>query len=319
MKRIVGIVMLLVALLGLLIAVGGVLVSRTVVDGLGSSLDTTLTLAGDSLDTVGDTLQLTKTSVNQAGSSLDTLAETALNVSKTMSDTQPLMNKVTETATQRIPDSIEAIQKALPDVAEAAGVIDETMRVLDNFALDRQVFGIPLQFDLGIDYQPRVPLDATVLSLGGSLDGVPEELRALESDMVQATENLALVGGNVETIGDDLDLISQTVAEINPLLDQYLDIVDQTKVLLSQAQSDLNEQLGMLQLAITALFVWLGLNQLVPLYLGWTLMTGADVTEEEVREAAEKVVAEASKAAADDDGEGKESGDKDESEADERS
>ena len=145
-KRVLGIVILLVGLLGLLISIGGTIISRSVIDQLGASLETSLTLASDSLDAVDDTLHLTQTSVEQAGASLNTLAETAIIVSTTMNDTQPLLDKVTQSATQQIPDSIESIQMALPDVAEAAGAIDDTLRVLDSFELDRQVFGIPIQF-----------------------------------------------------------------------------------------------------------------------------------------------------------------------------
>ncbi len=289
-KRVLGIAMLLVGAFGLLISIGGVLVSRTVIDQLGVSLETTLTLASDSLDAVEDTLELTKTSVDQAGTSIDTLAVTATNVSTTMNDTQPLLEKVTETATQEIPESIESIQEAIPNVAEAAGAIDDTLRVLDSFELDRRVFGIPIQFDLGIDYQPTAPLDETVLILSESLDGVPEDLRALESDMLLATENLALIGGNIETIAGDLDSISQTVDQISPLLDDYLEIVAQTQELIAQAQTDLGDQLQILQWAVTALFVWLGLNQIVPLYLGWSLVTGDDDSDQKEPTDSEEVV-----------------------------
>jgi len=281
-KRVLGIVMLLVGLFGLLISISGTLASRSVMGALGDSLHTTLTLASDSLDTVNETLMLTKTTVDQAGSSIDTLSETAINVSTTMNDMQPLMDKVTETATGQIPDSIEAIQTAIPDVAEAAGAIDDTLRVLNSFEMDRQIFGIPIQFDLGIDYQPTVPLNTTVLTLGQSLDGVPADLRALEQDMMLASDNLTLIGGNIETIAGDLEQISQTVDEISPLLDQYVDIVAQTQELISQAQSDLEGQMAILQLSVTALFVWLGLNQIVPLYLGWTLLREDESDVEDV-------------------------------------
>lgn len=316
-KRVLGIVILLVGVLGLFISVGGTIVSRTVIDELGASLETTLTLASDSLEAVDDTLHLTQTTVEQAGASLETLAETAVNVSTTMNDTQPLLDKVTQSATQQIPDSIESIQQALPDVAEAAGAIDDTLRVLDSFELDRQVFGIPIQFDLGINYQPSEPLDATVLSLGESLDGVPEDLRSLESDMLKTSENLALIGSNIETIAGDLDSISQTVDEINPLLDQYIDIVAQTQELIAQAQADLGDQLALLQLAVTVLFVWLGLNQIVPFYIGWTLLTGDDDDEEESERKAEKPAEIAADGENDDSSGGQGMKDEDDTEADE--
>ncbi|UCG22809.1 MAG: hypothetical protein JSW55_11560 [Chloroflexota bacterium] len=275
-KRILGVVLILVGLLGLLISIGGLVISRSVIGELGAGLDTTFTLASDSLDTVEDTLLLTKTTIDQASGSLDTLTATAINVSATMNDTQPLMDRVTQSATQELPESIEAIQGAIPDVAEAAGAIDDTLRILDSFEVDRQIFGIPIQFDLGINYQPMAPLNETVLALGGSLDGVPEDLRALEGDMLRASANMAAIGGNIETIAEDLKAISTTVDDIEPLLDQYLDIVAQTQELIAQAQTDLDGQLAQLQLAITALFVWLGLNQIVPFYLGWTLISGGE-------------------------------------------
>lgn len=275
-KRILGIVFLLLGILGSLISIGGLIVSRSVIGELDAGFNTTLALASDSLDTVNDTLLLTQTTIEHAGSSLDTLAETAVNVSTTMNDTQPLLDQVTESATQEIPESIEAIQGAIPDVAEAAGAIDETLRILDSFELDRVIFGIPIQFDLGINYQPTEPLNETVLALGGSLDGVPEDLRALEGDMMRASANLARIGSNIETIAGDLEAISATVDDIEPLLDQYLEIVAQTQDLIAQAQTDLNNQLALLQLAITALFVWLGLSQIVPFYLSWTLLASGD-------------------------------------------
>lgn len=283
-KRTLGIVLLLVGLVGLLISVGGFIISRSVLDGLGASLQTTLSLAEDSLDTVNDTLVLTKTTIDQASTSLDTLAETATNVSVTMNDTQPMLDRVTQSATKEIPTSVESIQEAIPTVAEAAGAIDDTLTVLNSFELDRQIFGIPIQFDLGIDYQPTVPLDDTVLSLGQSLEGMPENLRALEGDMVRTSDNLARISGNIESIASDLEAISGTVDEIEPLIEQYIDIVGQTQELITEAQTDLADQLGLLQLAFMALFIWLGLNQIVPLYMGWTLLTGTGTADSRTAE-----------------------------------
>ena len=92
-KRILGIVFLLLGILGLLISIGGLIVSRSVIGELDAGFNTTLALASDSLDTVNDTLLLTQTTIEHAGSSLDTLAEKAVNVSTTMNDTQPLLDR----------------------------------------------------------------------------------------------------------------------------------------------------------------------------------------------------------------------------------
>ena len=151
-KKILGVVMLLVAVIGLAISAFGIVTSRELFEDIALRLDNTLSLAADSLDTVTDTLILTKTTVSQVESSLETVGDTALELSQTIDNTQPLMNQITTVSTQELPDSLEAVQASIPDIAEAAGAIDDTLLLLDSFAVDRQIFGVPIQFDLGVDY-----------------------------------------------------------------------------------------------------------------------------------------------------------------------
>lgn len=275
-KRILGVIFILIAVTGLIISVGGVMVSRQAISDLGTSLETTLELTADSLDNVHETLLLTKVAIHQVGAGLDTVGDTAINVSSTISSTNPLMAQVTQVAARDVPDSLESIEQAIPDVAEAAGAIDETLRLLDSFKLERQIFGIPIEFDLGINYQPEAALDDTVRELGTSLDGVPESLRSLEANLGVASENLSVVGQNLEVVAGDLEQLNSTVKEIEPIIDEYIRISTETSDLIRDTRSQFDGQLQRLQLAVMAIFVWIGLNQLVPLYMAWMLLTARD-------------------------------------------
>jgi methyl-accepting chemotaxis protein len=272
-KRIVGVVFLLIGILGLVISIAGFVLIRQAIDEIGAGLESTMDLTLNSLETVSETLVLTKDTVGQVGTSLDTVGQVASNVSETISVTKPALDQVTVVATEDVPSSLEQVQQALPDVAEAAGAIDSTLRLLDSFELQREIFGIPISFDLGIDYNPEESLDEAVLVLGQSLDGVPQSLRGLQVNLEAAGENLEVIGQNLDVISEDLDQMNMLVADFGPLIDDYLRLVSDTEELIRDTKGKLADQVATAKTLASAVFVWLAVFQIVPLYLAYGLLT----------------------------------------------
>lgn len=272
-RRIIGIAMLFIGIAGIALAIFGVLLSRQAIENISSGLENALQLTSESLTTVNNTLLLTKNTLGQVEEALDTVGITALSVSSTLHDTEPLFEQVTQVAARDVPESLETLQSGLPNVAEAAGAIDDALKLLSTFQFERSVFGIPLSFDLGVDYEPDAPLDATVLQLNQGLEGVPDNLRALESDLAIANQNLTTIGDNVQTIAVDLERINQSLAEFSPLVDDYIGLVATTNDLVNETREDLAIQLETAEIVATILFVWIGLSQIVPLYLAWELIS----------------------------------------------
>jgi len=280
-KKFLGVLMLIIALTGLAISAFGIVTSRQLFGNVGRGLEDTLTIASDSLGTVKETLLLTKTTVGQVEGSLVTVGDTAIELSDSISNTEPLLDQVTQVATQDVPESLEAIENAIPDIAEAAGAIDDTLRLLDAFQLDRQIFGVPIRFDLGVDYKPEENLDETVNQLGAGLDGVPESLRGLETNMATVSLNLSNIGGNILTISEDLENINERVGEIEPLIDDYIELIEETNLLVNDTKSNIAQFIDAISLITMVLFIWMGLNQIVPLYLAWTIFVGKNDDEPE--------------------------------------
>jgi ABC-type transporter Mla subunit MlaD len=272
-KRILGVLFLLIGLSGLALSVVGVIIGRQVIEEVGTGVDQALILTNDTLDTVGQTLLVTKDVMSKIDGGIETAGSTAINLSKTLSETRPMLGQIAQVISEDVPEGIESMQTALPDVAEAAGAIDDALRVLDSFQVERQIFGVPISFDLGVDYNPENPLDETVLQLGESLEGLPNNLRNLQLHIDVANDNLATIGQNVESIAADLTLISESTGEIEPLIDEYIRIVTETGDLVRQARSSIGDQLELAELILTLLFVWIGLNQAIPLYLSWNMLT----------------------------------------------
>lgn len=282
-RRIVGLLLLVAGLTGVALSIGGVIIGRRLVDNAGSSLDNSLTLTSQSLDTVEDTLVLAKETVGDVNEGLVTVEETALHVGGTISETQPLLDQVTQVASEDVPESLEALQEAMPDVAEAAAVIDDTLVTLNDFRIDESFLGLEIQYDLGINYAPAVPLDESVDQIGSSLEGLPERLRSLNANLNVANENLETVSQDIFAISRDLETINDRIAEVDPLLNEYIRIVTDANDGIRQGRTNVSTQLEQIKLALTIVMIWLGLTQLAPLYLGWELLTDQRSKQEETQ------------------------------------
>lgn len=278
-RKLIGLVLLLVGLGGVALAIFGYTQVDTTVDTIAESLDGTLGLTADSLNTVEDTLVLAQTTIEDVNEGLVTVEDTAVSLSQTIRESKPLLEQVSQIASVDAPESIESVQAAIPGVAEVAGVVDDTLIILNNFAIDENILGFPIQYDLGVNYQPEQPFDETVTELGASLDGLPEQLRSLEPSLNVASDNLTEVSSNILTISTDLGTINDRIAEVDPLLTEYIVIVNDLDQTLTETQATLNAQLQTAKMVLKVVMIWLALMQFSLLYLGYDLLTRIDKSD----------------------------------------
>lgn len=278
-RRILGLIILLTALA---ILGGSIYAAVYVGDALaqlGASIHNNLTLAAESLDTARNTLTLSRDTFSDVNGGLGTAVAATANASRTVGDSRPLIDNVGVVVTQEVPEAVEGIQNALPNMIEVAGVIDGTLRTLSSIGIDRTInlpFGgsIPLQFDLGIDYAPAVPFDNSLRGFQASLEGLPESMRGLETDLQTTSANLGALATDLQAASDNLGVINNRVGEVLPLIDQYLALADQASVAIDRVDANIEAQLEVLRLGAVAGLVFLALSQLAPLYLGWEMLTG---------------------------------------------
>jgi hypothetical protein len=109
------------------------------------------------------------------------------------------------------------------------------------------------------------------------MEGLSDDLRALEPSLVLADENLAAIGTNMETIAGNLETLQTDMEGALPLLDEYITLVEDTNETVGRAQLRLGGELERLKLQLTIFFAWITLYQLVPLTLGWYLVSGRRV------------------------------------------
>lgn len=271
--------MLLTALAILVVSLLGAITVGDAIRNLTSGIQSTLALTSDGLATARGSILLAQGTITDVGAALDTAVTTTGNLSTTVLETKPLLENVRTVTTQEVPDNLESIQTALPSIIQVASVIDTTLTRLANFGIDQQLqlplgVTVPLQFDLGIDYNPEVPFADSMRQLQTSLDGLPESLRALEGDLTTTVDNVGVLSSDLSATSTSLSAVNDRIAELGPMMDEYVRLIDDLTATMGDVQERVEGQLDMIATGATILFVLLALSQLAPLYLGFELLSG---------------------------------------------
>jgi len=273
-RRMLGFVILLIGLLGLALSIAGAIQSRRLIDHAGRELEKNLALTSQSLGTVQETLRLAQTAASQANEGLDTVEHTIIDLSHTISQTRPLLDEVAQVVSHDVPDSLETLETTVPDIAQAAAIVDDTLRTLSDLRFEQTIFGFSINFDLGIEYAPQVSLEESMNQLGDSLEGIAPRLRGMEVHIETTDGNLETISQDMMAISRDLEVINSSVAQVVPLLDDYVRLVTEANDAVEQTRANLSRQLDAAKWVTTGIMVWLGLTQLAPLYLAAELITG---------------------------------------------
>lgn len=273
-RRLIGILLLIIALGGVAFSVVGARLGHQLVDRVTANFTQTLLQTTESLEIVSDTLVLAKISIADVNAVVTTAETTAENLADTVSDTRPLLSQIAVVASEQVPNNLETIQEAFPSLEQVAGVIDRTLVTLNSFRIDEEIFGFNIQYDLGIDYEPEIPFDQSVRELSEGLEGIPESLRAMEAYITITSDNLETVSQDIKTLADDLETVNGRLTEFDPILDEYLVLITNINDSSRQMRAQIEEEAVNVKNGITFGMIWLALTQIAPLYLGWELVTG---------------------------------------------
>lgn len=194
-RRILGIILLLVGLFGLALSIAGLVIGRQLVDDAIGNVDANLALTAQTLDTVEDTLVLSRDTVADLNDGLSTVQTTTRNLSQTINETQPLIDQVGIVAGQDVPESLEAIQETVPNLVEVASAVDDTLLALSQLKLEETIpiINYTIDLNLGVEYEPEMRFDQSIAQIGESLEGMPGRMRSLQVYIDVANENLTLI------------------------------------------------------------------------------------------------------------------------------
>jgi methyl-accepting chemotaxis protein len=269
-KRILGFIIILTAILGLVTCLIAIVAGLPVLDRVAAGIDNNITSIGGTLDTVSETLRFAQDTSSQVTVGLNTAEISVLNTAMILSQTRPLLSNAGEIVTVDVAGSLDQVQATIPTVAQLASNVDKTLSLLSKVDI--------LGYKLGIDYNPDVPLAQSITAIGNSLNGIPDKLRSMSSSMNATNQALDTTAINLNTIGSNLHDINASFSKFSGLFGTYLQNTTAIKQRLLATQNELRNDLQFIKTGLFIFIAWLALTQLAPLYVGVSLLTGHATT-----------------------------------------
>jgi len=262
-RRIIGVLMLVVGIIGVALSLAGIVIGVRVVDQVATGLQGPLSLTSRSLEAVEGGLVQTKTTLENVNRGMDAVVEVAAGTSQLIESTGPLLEQVSRTAGENLPEGIDEVQTVVSDVAVAAKAIYDTLEALSGIS------GF-----LGLDLDIATSLEEPINEVGTSLDDLSGDVRDLGESIDETVSSIESVSQDASTISEDLEAINDDLGGLASIVDEYIGIVREMNESVRQMQADIDRHRGTAKAVVAIIMIWIGLTHITPLYLGWELVTG---------------------------------------------
>jgi len=290
-RRIIGVLLILAAILGLVVSIGAMYVIWNVQANLTSSLQSTIDLLGQTLETTSQGLVVTQQALQSSVDLIGSLQATVETTAEAIGSTNPLMDEIAILLKEKLPNTIRATQTSLLTAQESAATIDTVLRAIS---------GIPL-IGPSIGYDPQVPLSDALGQVAQELENIPDTFIAMEDKLQNTQSNMQTFEADLTVMADSVGQIQSSVAQYDQVIGGYQASLDQVLTRLETLSANLPNIVRMVSIGLTAFLVWMAIAQLGLFTQGWELLTENKKREEkeakEEEKEPEKAVEEASEAA----------------------
>lgn len=254
-----------VGLAGALVAVFGMVVGWIFVGQLASASDDSLDVTIQTLDAVDDTIDLADEVLVATSDGVAALASTLTAVSASF-----------DAGTQAIDDIAGLAETVGPSLEDAAG----TVRTLEKIGDDIDALLVALSsLPVGPDYNPQAGLGDTLGTLADTLGELPGQLSATAASLTEFTGTAGELQQQLDDLATSVQTISDNLSETGSIVDQYRDSVADARALALETNNDLSTGVALMRILLIVGGITLLLGQVVPLWLGRSLLDDADATD----------------------------------------
>ncbi len=274
MRRIIGGVIILVGLAGLAAGAYGVVWVQGAAETTEKEITSGMDFGLEALETISDTLQVLILTVDDTAQVLESAVESSEATVETLDAIRPAVEELSNIIALGLPDSIEAVQAAMPAVEQASSAIDATLRTLAAFEWSATIpiIDYEMGFGLGVEYDPPVPLDASVAQVSAALAELPSHLTGIEEDLETTHDSLGQTATSIENAAENLATVSLGLQATSASLAEYNVLIDRATDRLRQMRWNVRDNIRLARIALSLALGWFALSQLAPLYLGGTLL-----------------------------------------------
>jgi len=267
-RKIIGISLIIAAIIGLILSIGGIIGVWIAKDPLATGLANTLDMLQTTLQATSSGLKVAENALTMAVSDVTNMENTIQTASKTVGDTVPLIDSFSVLIADKLPGAISAVQTALTSAQTSANAIEGTLKILTAFPL------LPME-----PYNPDTPLPDALGEVVTSLDPIPQSLIDMEESLTTSQGNLTSIATQVSTISKNVGELRTTLDGTKKVLGQYQTVLTTLEGQISVAQDNLENFLNIGAWVVTIFLIWLGLAQIGLLTQGLE-MVGVDVEGE---------------------------------------
>jgi len=257
LKRIVGIVLLVVAIVSLIISASGLIGLWAFKQNAVTAVSNAASLLTDALITTDKALVAADEVLQGVQGSIATLLSTTATIAAALRDGQPTLNSVERMLTQEFPKTLDSVATAIDSASQAATAADDFLREISR---------IPL---LSLNYQPDVPLSQSVGSIGDSLSTFPDTLEEIGGGLQQLNSNLAVIATQVDGLGAIIRQIDTSLDEMPGVLRDYQRKLARVQPTLQSIQAGADQIITLFVTALTFVLLWIMAVQIIVLVIGW--------------------------------------------------
>jgi hypothetical protein len=259
-QRRAGRLMIGLGVVGAIVAVFGTIGGWIFVGQVAAASDDSLEVTVQALDALDDTIDLAEGVLTSTVDAVGALSGTLDAVSASFESGTAAIDEVAVLADTLGPTLTDA-GATVRTLERIGGQIDEVLGTLSNLPF-------------GPSYDPDDDLGDTFGRLADTLEELPRQLESTSTSLTDFTDNAGPLQGELDGFATSVGAIATDLANTDALIDQYRSSVDDTRDLAVETKSDLDLSVTMMRLLLVVGGITLLLGQIVPLWLGRSLLDG---------------------------------------------
>ncbi len=276
-RRMIGILLILAAIIGLVFSIGGIIVFRQVEPNLTAGIQNTIDLLSSTLETTAQGLVVTNAALESTVQTISALEQTVQTIATTVKSSTPMVGEISKLLENELPSTINATETSLRSAQESAQVIDSLLGTLSSLPL----------IGASLNYDPNLPLSDALGNVASSLEDLPESLAGMQTSLADTTSNLETFEADLSVMASSIGEIENSVSQYTAVLEGYLTSIKGLQIQMKALKTNIPTYIHYMVLGITVFFVWMAIAQLGLMTQGWELLTENRAKRKELEDTAE--------------------------------
>jgi len=258
--RILGFLLVIIALAGVLFCALGVLTVWRTKDTATKEILSNVDFLVEALDAGEQGIVSVSASLDTAATSIDNLDKSIQTARSTLESTEHFFDTAAELTGKTLPDVLTSVQKSFESASQSAQIVDDTLNV---------VAALPL---IGAKYTPEVPLSEALKKVATELSPLPGTFEGMQDDVVQVKGDMGLFQAQLDDAHKDIAQIQGSVSSAKEVTVKYQQMINDISERLKALRDKTPRGLNLLAWGLSIFLAWFGLSQLGLFVQGINLM-----------------------------------------------